>query len=175
LPLARTLPRTQAPAFRARLRRRLPARSRDARRGCGVTDQWGAKAMPPLWQYFSRLPRHTSPFRPPKGTDPRTLRLFPCKRPFLGVVRRGHHRHLGPPGKPTPWWWAKAMPPLWQYFALLARKSSRTSRLERDIWALISRGNRTHARDPSGERLGLSVELRLGLSLSFWSPLAWRR
>jgi hypothetical protein len=23
------------------------------------------------------------------------------------------------PGKPTPWWWAKAMPPLWQYFTRL--------------------------------------------------------
>jgi hypothetical protein len=21
------------------------------------------------------------------------------------------------PGKPTPWWWAKAMPPLWQYLS----------------------------------------------------------
>jgi hypothetical protein len=104
--------------------------------------------MPPLWQYLwpEEKTRHSSPLLPPKGTDPGPLRLFPCKRPFLGVVRRGHHRHLGPPGKPTPWWWAKAMPPLWQYFALFARKSSRTSRLERDIWALISRGNRTHAR-----------------------------
>jgi hypothetical protein len=24
-------------------------------------------------------------------------------------------------GKPTPWWWAKAMPPFWQYFTRLLK------------------------------------------------------
>jgi hypothetical protein len=35
-------------------------------RGCGVTDQWGAKAMPPLWQYFSRLLREGRVHRCPQ-------------------------------------------------------------------------------------------------------------
>jgi hypothetical protein len=33
----------------------------------------------PLWQYFGVVWRQTSPLLPPKGTDPRILRLFPCK------------------------------------------------------------------------------------------------
>jgi hypothetical protein len=38
--------------------------------------------MPPLWQYFSVAvrKRQTSPLLPPKGADPGTLRLSPCKR-----------------------------------------------------------------------------------------------
>jgi hypothetical protein len=31
------------------------------------------------------------------------------------------------PGKPPPWWWAKPMPPLWQYFSCLPSKKRQTS------------------------------------------------
>jgi hypothetical protein len=56
-----------------------------------------AKAMPPLWQYFSGLSeRQTSPSLPPKGADRGPPGLFPCKPAFSRDVRRGHHRHLGP-------------------------------------------------------------------------------
>jgi hypothetical protein len=35
--------------------------------------------MPPLWQYFARCKiRQTSSSLPPKDTDPRTARNFPC-------------------------------------------------------------------------------------------------
>jgi hypothetical protein len=39
----------------------------------------GEGAMPPLWQYLTRVRSQTSPLLPPKDTDPRTLWLFPCK------------------------------------------------------------------------------------------------
>ena len=36
----------------------------------------------PLWRYFARLRRQTSPFRPPKGVDPGPRQLSPAKRRF---------------------------------------------------------------------------------------------
>jgi hypothetical protein len=56
-------------------------------RGCGVTDQWGAKAMPPLWQYFSRLLRGKAgeSIAAPKGHGPRLPAAFPLQiGTFLG-------------------------------------------------------------------------------------------
>jgi hypothetical protein len=56
---------------------------RRVRRGAMIVPprNLSANAMPPLGQYFSRLlvKSQMCPLRPPKGTDPRTLRLFPCK------------------------------------------------------------------------------------------------
>jgi hypothetical protein len=41
--------------------------------------------------------------------------FYPAKQPFLVVVRRGHHRHSDPLARRRGW--AKAMPPLGQYFS----------------------------------------------------------
>jgi hypothetical protein len=38
-----------------------------------------AKAMPPLWQYFSRLLKPVERILAPKERGPPDLRLFPCK------------------------------------------------------------------------------------------------
>jgi hypothetical protein len=65
----------------------------------GAVDRW-LKAMPPLWQYFSRLLRQTSPSRPPKGADPGTLGHFACKAaPFEGAAM-GAMIATVDPGKP---------------------------------------------------------------------------
>jgi len=60
---------------------------------------WWARAMPPLWQYFTRL-RKKKPdesIAAPKGHGPRTLRaVSPAKRAFSGTAGRGHDRHRGP-------------------------------------------------------------------------------
>jgi hypothetical protein len=57
----------------------------------------GAKAMPPLRQYLSRVARQTSPLLPPKDTDPRTLRLFPCKRSAsVGAAKGAMIRFMDP-------------------------------------------------------------------------------
>jgi hypothetical protein len=52
---------------------------------------WGKERSPPAGrptrQTSSSLPQRT------RTPDPRTA---PANRPFLGALRRGHHRHLGP-------------------------------------------------------------------------------
>jgi hypothetical protein len=58
-----------------------------------------------------------SPLLPPKGTDPGSCG-FPCK-PVVFRGPEGAIIAIVDPGKPTPWWWAQAMPPLWQYFSRL--------------------------------------------------------
>jgi hypothetical protein len=55
----------------------------------------------------------------PKGHGSRTLRLFPCKPAVFRGPPEGAVIAIVDPGKPTPWWWAKAKPPLWQYFLRL--------------------------------------------------------
>jgi hypothetical protein len=69
--------------------------------------------------------RQTSPSRPPKGADPGHPRLFPCKPAVFRGPREGAMIATVDPGKPTPWWWAKAMPPLWRYFTRLLEGTSR--------------------------------------------------
>ncbi len=47
--------------------------------------------------------RSTRPLLPPKGTDPGRCGFSPCKPAvFRGPPERGHDRHRGPPGEPTP-------------------------------------------------------------------------
>jgi hypothetical protein len=61
-----------------------------------------AKAMPPLWQYFSRLlKRQTSPSLPQRGriTDPKP---FPCKRAAFRGPRRGPRSRSRTPLAGTP-------------------------------------------------------------------------
>jgi hypothetical protein len=55
-----------------------------------------AKAMPPLWQYFS--PRPLAPMAAPKGHGPHDpSQPFPCKvGAFWGPTERGHDRLHGP-------------------------------------------------------------------------------
>jgi hypothetical protein len=88
--------------------------------------EWWAKVMPPLWQYFSRLraKRQTSPSLPPKGANRGPLRPFPLQTGrFLGSHDGGHDGDRGllwpAPLRGSPAVWAKAMPPLWQYFLRL--------------------------------------------------------
>jgi hypothetical protein len=61
----------------------------------------------------------------PKGCGPRTPRFFSLhNRLFLGSARRGHHRLVGPLASRRLDGWARAMPPLWQYFLAMRRRSS---------------------------------------------------
>jgi hypothetical protein len=55
-----------------------------------------------------------------------TQAFFPANRQLPGDREGGHDGDRGPPlvGAPSsplasPWWWATAMPPLWQYFLRL--------------------------------------------------------
>jgi hypothetical protein len=84
-------------------------------------------AMPPLWQYFSRLLRQTSPSLPPKGENRGPLSGYSCKSSIFRVPQWGAVTSMmAPPTTPicapAIWtggavdWWPKAMPPLWQYF-----------------------------------------------------------
>src|SRR5262245_41194127 len=55
----------------------------------GAQEQ-SADAIPPLWQYFSRLQkRQTSPFLPPKGANHCPYGYLPANRRLLKGRRRG--------------------------------------------------------------------------------------
>jgi hypothetical protein len=77
----------------------------------------GGGGRAPLWQYFSKAKKKQwSPLLPPKGTDPRTLWLFPCKPAvFRGPPEGAMIATMDP-------WQADAVvvgeghAPLWQYF-----------------------------------------------------------
>jgi hypothetical protein len=93
-----------------------------------------ARPMPPLGQYFPRLQKpdesQTSPSLPPKGTDPGTLRHFPCKLAASWGPRRGAMMPIADPSGRHPsaasvGGGAEAMPPLWQYFLRLLSRMSR--------------------------------------------------
>jgi hypothetical protein len=78
------------------------------------------EAMPPLWQYLSRLQKGRRVHCCPKGRGPLDPCGFsPANDHFKGTAGRGQDRHRGPRPMPTPSWRAKAMPPLWQYFLRL--------------------------------------------------------
>jgi hypothetical protein len=80
--------------------------------------------MPPLGQYFSRRRKPDESIAAPKGTKSRTPPLFPCKPAASWGHDGGHDGDLGPPAGTLPRLarrdgWARAMPPLWQYFLRL--------------------------------------------------------
>jgi hypothetical protein len=79
-----------------------------------------ARAMPPLWQYFSRPLRQTSPSLPPKGTDPVPCGLFPLQTTRFQGTAGGAIIAILDPWQVDAGWWAKAVPALWQYFPRLA-------------------------------------------------------
>jgi hypothetical protein len=118
------------PANAGSLTGRAGGQDADGRPGRMTFPEWWAKVMPPLWQYFSRLLRQTSPLLPQRAriTDPPSL--FPCKRTASRGPRQGAMMPIADPlgGHPSaarpPCWWAKAMPPLWQYFSRLLSQTS---------------------------------------------------
>ena len=75
--------------------------------------------------------RQTNAFAAPKERESRTPGLFPRKLAASWEPRRGprcRSRTLlagTPPRLVPPWWWAKVMPPLWQYLApfVIARRA----------------------------------------------------
>ena len=80
--------------------------------------------MPPFRQYLSpwRKKRQTSPLRPPKSTDPGTLRAFSLQTGrFRGTAGRAMIAIVDPRPSRRRGGWAKAMPPLWQYFSPLLK------------------------------------------------------
>ena len=58
-----------------------------------------------------------------------TPSILPANRQLPGDRDGGHDGDRGPlwsaPSSPlaSPWWWAKATPPLWQYFSRLFEKA----------------------------------------------------
>jgi hypothetical protein len=57
---------------------------------------WGEGHAPFVAVLLASAKSQTSPSLPPKGADRAPQTFFPANRFFLGAVRRGHHRHLGP-------------------------------------------------------------------------------
>jgi hypothetical protein len=83
----------------------------------------------PVWQYFARQAEPDESIAAPKGHGPPDpCGFFPANGLLSGDRRKGPRRRHGPPGKPTPRSWAKAMPPLWQYFLRLRTVRSPTRR-----------------------------------------------
>jgi hypothetical protein len=117
-----------------------------------------AKAMPPLWQYFSRLLKsHSQRWRPPKGMDPGTVDYFSCKPQVSGGAAVGATMVIMDPGS-----WARAesaggaMPPLWQYFS--RRQNDDIGNLEQPE-ARLDQPVALHAAATAAAREGLAVRI----------------
>jgi hypothetical protein len=79
--------------------------------------------MPPLRQYLSRLLKKCESIAAPKGHGPRTPAAFPLQTGhFKGPPEGAMIAVVDPPASRRREWWAKAMPPLWKYFASVAKK-----------------------------------------------------
>ena len=77
----------------------------------------GNEPMPPSWQYFAPVSKSTCAHVRPKGHGPLNSVLFPLQtHRFQGAAGGAMIAIVNPRPKPPPWWWAKVMPPLWQYF-----------------------------------------------------------
>jgi hypothetical protein len=81
------------------------------------------RPSPRCGTYFCRLRRQTSPLLPPKGVDCGLHAFSPANWALPGGHDGGHDAHRRPPaGTPSRLaapsrWWAKATPPLWEYFS----------------------------------------------------------
>jgi len=73
-----------------------------------------------------------------------TQAFFPANRQLPGDRDGGHDGDRGPlwsaPSSPlaSPWWWARAMPPLWQYFARLRRRPDHQTTSERTTGLVVA-------------------------------------
>jgi hypothetical protein len=86
------------PANAGSLTGRAGGQDADGRPGRMTFPEWWAKVMPPLWQYFSRLLRQTSPLLPPKGANHGPPKPFPLQEDrFQGTTTGGHDADRGPP------------------------------------------------------------------------------